>query len=188
MAEHWRIAELRAERDQLVSQVAAWDAEIERLGRLREVAEAAWGEMNARLHDLSNRQGELRMTVAARGTITGPDGRPFSGPTLAERDRYDALGAAMAAEERRYQEWVGERRMHAVDLGGLDRSWSTRNPTDLAAKQAEARRARAIIGQRLDRVEAEIAALTPGEQLQAGVPATEYVEHVDRVEALRERP
>lgn len=178
MSEDWRQDELTAERAALGSQIAAHEAYIGRLEQLRAVADAAFGAHSERLRAITNEQFALRQTVSERGMITGPDGRPFSGPTPREQSQYDELEGQRGAEEQRYQRWRDERRIGQV--GPLDRSWSTREPLAIAGKVAEQRRVLAMLGQRLGQVEGELATLEAAEAAPAAPerPAPGLVERL----------
>lgn len=182
MAEDWRSDELRAERAALGNQIAAHEAYITRLEQLRATADAAWGEHTARLHTLTNEQCALRQTVSERGMITGPDGRPFSGPMMREQDRYDELEAERGAEEQRYRRWRDERQIE-VSNGPISRDWSTRDPLAVAGKIAEQRRMLAMLGQRLPQIEDELAAL----QAVEAAPAVQERPAPGLVERLRQK-
>lgn len=173
MNEPWRTQDLEQERDGLRARHDALDREIAELRRLYERAEAAFGECNRAAQDFANQALALKARVQARGTITGPDGRPFSGATLAERDEYDRLMGEREAVLQRYQSWVTEARIPVTDAGGLDRSWSPRLATDVAARIRVREIDRGMVGNRLRDVEAERAALTPPADPEAtGTPAS----------------
>jgi hypothetical protein len=166
VSEAWRISELRTETQALRAQITAQEAAIERLEQIRAVADAAWGEHCAKLREITDTQFTIRRQVDERGTETGADGYPRSGPTGSEQAFYDGLEDARAQELQRYQRWRDERRIEATD-GGIDRSWSTRDPLAVDGKIAALKRVRAVTGQRLGQVEDEIAALEAAEMTPA---------------------
>jgi hypothetical protein len=165
----------------LVRERAAIQARLDHYEQLRDAAEQARADHSAELQRIRNQQATIRMAVAARGTTSGPDGRPQSGPTGAERAEYDRLEAAEAEEERRYELWVADARLPESD-GVLDRSWSRRDPIAIAIRIDRLRVQHGVLGARLDQL-----GLSDGERVQAGLPSPAFVEHREKVEALRAR-
>lgn len=185
MSADWRTDELEQERDGLRARVARWDAEVARLERLLGTAEAAFAEHCSRLREIGAAQATLRGQVAARGTTSGPDGRPMSGPTGGELGFYAGLSDARAQEEQRFAAWVNERRVPIAN-GPLATSWSPRCVSDVQASLADARRGRAVTGARLGRVEEQLEAATATAPSDSrGTPATDETRGL--VERLRSR-
>lgn len=178
----WRTDELEQERDALQSRVRAWDAEIERLGRLLRVAESAFGDHCERLREIRETQATIRQQVTQRGLASDPDGRPSAGPTVSEAGFYQGLEDARATEERRYATWVDERRQPTAN-GPISSSWSSRCVSDVQASLAAARRSRALTGAQLERVTDELAHL----EAAARQPETPASETRTLVERLRQR-
>lgn len=166
----------------MVRQRAAIQAQIHHYEQLRAAAEQAQSDHASELNRIRGAQADLRRAVTARGTVSAPDGRPASGPSAREEAEFDRLAGLVADEERRYALWRDEARFTETDLGGVDRSWSRREPTALAVRIDRLRVAWGVLGARLGELH-----LTPGEATAAGLPSPEYAGHRQQVEALRAR-
>ena len=105
-------------------------------------------------------------------------------PTDAQRQREEALRAQREVVEREMAAERAKRTTVSTDTAGLELRFC-----ELDISHVTGRRDRLVMAR--DEVQRELAdiegKLTPGQLVQSGVPAAEYLEHRSRVESLRER-
>lgn len=174
------------QQDDLVRQAAATRASIGQLeraiaeleGNLRMALDAE-SAFRADLDTLRRQQLEVR----SRPYVPQRDEEGYEsfGPSDEAQRQYDRLQAAIHEREEAYRRWVAARTV-LVNEGPIQTAWSPRSPAGVQLRLDRLRVGQAVCRRQLAELEEQ---LTPGQRLEAGAVAPEYVEHRAAVERLR---
>jgi hypothetical protein len=181
MTVDWRLSQLQREAQAKREQLDNLNTYIVRLDAMLAEANSFEGHFNERLAEANRRAFE----VAPRVDVNV--GMAFSFPYHVHPDHHDEherRQARIREIEHEREEERARRTTTSHDGAGFTLSFCELDPGDISRKRSRLVMTRDAIARELAEIEAQ---LTPGQLVESGMPADEYVEHRQRVAALRER-
>lgn len=183
MVADWELSDAQIQAAAKRQEVAGWQAILDRLDQQRELAASAEASFGERCAAIKDRMGAIRHgphPIRLVGSGVRPD--VISGPDDVALREYAALEQQLGTLEAERRRWLDDHTVRWLD-GGLQRSYNL----TVSGVDGQRGRVRVALGVASSQLAALEDRLSAGERCEIGRPAGEYLEHRQRVEALRRR-
>lgn len=176
MTVDWRLNKLQREAQGLRERLDHLNRTIEGLGAMLEEARSFEGYFGKKIADAERRLFEVSPKYLPDAPVV------INWPSAADQVEAERLRAEIGTIEREREEERARRTTTGSD-GFRTLTFCALRSHDVITRRGQIIIARDQIARELADVESQ---MTPGEIVQSGIPAGEYVEHRERVQALRQ--